>query len=256
MAPKPVATKLVMFPTRRAIIWDRSKYLTSFIALLVRLLRSSGGGLVLAGRRSSSRRSSSGVRIGVGNAVLELIDLGPAVVSLEGDGDGVLVGVDQRVHDGSQGGEVGGQGDGADGADGRLESGQELFLANIQDVGAEDLTVVVDLSNGHTIGEGRDVEHVQQGGLRGADLSTGHNELELADNFNGTTSNLGGNTEGLEERSLVWWHTSVSSWNENIQGSNGTSTSRGRDSVLDDLLADLLQVLVGEDEADIALTST
>jgi hypothetical protein len=39
-----------------------------------------------------------------------------------------------------------------------------------------------------------------------------------------------------------------------LEGSEGTSTGGSSDSVREDLVADLLQVTVGEDEADVALT--
>lgn len=237
----------------RKISQGNVKIRTTLIALLLGLLSSSRGRSLLLGRSCSSR-GSSGVSLGVSNTVLELLDLRPAVLGLDGDGEDLLVRVDNGVHDGSQGGEVGGQGDGADGANGRLERAKELLFRDVKDAGAEGLAVVVDLSDAHTVGEGGDVEHVQQGGLRGSDLSARLNELQLSGNFNGTTSNLGRDTQSLEERGLVWWHTSVSGRDEDIERSNGTGTSGSSDSVGENLLTDSLQVTVGEDEADVALT--
>lgn len=71
--------------------------------------------------------------------------------------------------------------------------------------------------------------------------------------FNGTTSNLGGYTKSLEERGLSWFHTSVTCWDVHIGGRDGTSTGWGSDPVGQDFLAGLLEVAVGEDEADVAL---
>ena len=62
---------------------------------------------------------------------------------------------------------------------------------------------------------------------------------------------IGGRT--LEERRLGGIETSVDGGNEDVQGSNCASSCRSSNSVGGDLLSDLLQVLVGEDEADITL---
>jgi hypothetical protein len=157
------------------------------------------------------------------------------------------------VHDGRQGGEVESQRDGGNGGDGLGQGAEELLLTNVEDAGGEDLALVVDLSNSQTVGEGRDVQQVEQRSLRGADLVASLNELEIGGNFNGTTSDLGGDTESLEERGLTRLHTGVSSRNPHIDGSDSTGTGRGGDTVGQDLVTNLLKILVGEDEADVAL---
>ena len=179
------------------------------IGLLLLLSGSGGGRGVTTGGGSGSGGSSRGVRVGVSDAVLELINLGPAVVGLDGDSEDLLVAVDEVVDNGRKGGVAGGQGDSSDGGDGLGEGSKELLLGDVKDIGTEDLTLLVDLGNGHTVGEGRDVEQVQQGSLGGTDLGTFLNELEVGNNFNGTTSNLGGDTESLEEGGLTGFHTSV-----------------------------------------------
>jgi hypothetical protein len=176
----------------------------------------------------------------------------PLVVDLDGGRDDVLVGVDQRVHDRGEGGVVDSQGDGGNGGDGAGEGLEELALLNVEDAGIEGLALVVDLSNAHTVGEGRDVQHVEQGGLGGTDLGAGLNELQIGGDFNGTTGDLGGDTEGLEERGLAGLHTSVSSGDEDIERSDGTGTGRGGDAVDENLLTGLLKVGVGEDETNVA----
>jgi hypothetical protein len=55
----------------------------------------------------------------------------------------------------------------------------------------------------------RDVQQVEEGSLRGTDLVSSLNELEVSGNFNGTTSNLGGDTESLEEGGLSGFHTTT-----------------------------------------------
>jgi hypothetical protein len=176
----------------------------------------------------------------------------PLVVDLDGDRDGVLVGVDQRVHDRGEGGVVDSQGDGGNGGDGAGEGLEELALLNVEDAGIEGLALVVDLSNAHTVGEGRDVQHVEKGGLGGTDLGAGLNELQIGGDFNGTTGDLGGDTESLEERGLAGLHTSVSSGDEDIERSDGTGTGRGGDAVGENLLTGVLKVGVGEDETNVA----
>ena len=183
--------------------------------VILRLLLLLFLGLLLSGRGvtttggSTDGRASGGVLVGVGDAVLELGDLLPLVVGLNGDRDDLLVGVDNGVHDGGQGGEARGQRDGGNGADGRGESLEQLGLLNVQDGSLEGLAVVVDLVDTHTVGEGRDVQQVEQGSLGGTDLVTGLDELQVGGNFDGTTGNLGGDTESLEERGLSWFHTTA-----------------------------------------------
>lgn len=226
------------------------------VLILVLLLLS--GGSLSSSRGSSvtasgSSRSSSSIGIGVGNAVLELLNLGPRVLGLDGDSEDLLVSVDDGVHDRGQGGVVEGQGDGGDGTDGAAEGLEQLLLADVENVGGEGVALVVDLLDGQTVGERRDVEQVEQGSLGGTDLGSSLNELEVGGNFNGTTSNLGGDTEGLEERGLSGLHTGVASGHPHIGGGKGTRTSGGGDLVVENLVTDGLEVGVGEDEADVAL---
>jgi hypothetical protein len=109
------------------------------------------------------------------------------------------------------------------------------------------------LTDAHTIGERRDVEHVKQGSLGGSDLATSLNELQIGRDFNGTTSNLGWDTESLEERGLSGFHTSITSGDEDIAWGNGTSTSGRSNLVGENLLTDILEVGIGEDKTDVAL---
>lgn len=189
----------------------------------------------------------------VGDALLELLNLGPAVLSGDGNGKNVLVGVDNRVHDGWESWEVDGKGDGGDGGDRAGEGLKELLLTDVENGWWEAVAVVVDLSNAHSVGERRDVEHVQKGGLRGTDFGAGLDELELSGNFNGTTGNLGWDTKGLEERGLSWLHSGVTGWDEDIIWGDGTSTGWSSDLVGENLLTDGLQVTVGENETNVAL---
>lgn len=174
------------------------------------------------------------------------------VVGGDRDGKDVLVGVDERVGDRGNGGDANSERDGGDGLDARRELVDEGLLLDVKDRGREDGTVVVNLNNSHTVGERRDVEHVKKGGLRRSDLGAGSNDLNVVDDLNGTTGNLGGDTEGLEERGLSGLHTGVAGGDVDVGGGNGTGTSGGSDLVRDNGLTDLLEVTVGEDEADVA----
>ena len=157
------------------------------------------------------------------------------------------------MDDGGKGGEVNGQGHTGDGGDSAAKGLEELVLADVQDIRGESVALVVDLGNSKTVGEGRDVEHVQQGGLRGTDLATRLDELEVGGNFNGTTGNLGRDTEGLEERGLAGLHTGVASGDPDIGRSDSTSTGRSSNLVGQNLVTDGFEVAVSEDETDVAL---
>ena len=257
------------FRTERLVEETEAHVVILRLLLLLLLLLSSGGGGT--GVTASSGSGSSGsIGLGVGNAVLELLDLVPLVLGLNGNSEDLLVGVDNGVHDGGQGGVVDSKRDTGNGGDGGRESLEQLGLLNVEDGAVEGLAVVVDLGDTHTVGEGRDVQQVKEGSLGGTDLVASLNELEVGGNFNGTTGNLGGNTEGLEERGLTRFHTAahmsvfpvvslshsvslrVSGGDVDITGGDGTSTSGGSDTVGEDLLTDVLEVTVGEDEADVA----
>lgn len=252
----PVQVNLIhgsRFPSMRMRLVEETEAHV-LIRLLVVLSGSGGsGGVTTGGGGGGSDRSSRGVSIGVSDAVLELINLGPAVVGLDGDSEDLLVAVDELVDNGRDGGVADSQGDGGDGGHGLGEGSKELLLGDVEDIGTEDLTLLVDLGDGHTVGEGRDVQQVQQGSLGGTDLVAGLNELEVGDNFNGTTGNLGGDTESLEEGGLTGLHTSVTTGDPDIIGSDGTGLGGSGDTVGEDLLLDVLEVTVGEDETDVAL---
>jgi hypothetical protein len=175
------------------------------------------------------------------------------VVGGEGDGEEVLVRVDKGVDDRGDGGDADGEGDGGDGADARGELGEEGALLNVEDRRGEDGAVVVDLDDGHTVGEGRDVEHVEQRRLGGTDLVAGRHDLDVVDDLDGTTRDLGRDTERLEEGRLSGLHAGVAGRDEHVVGRDGAGTGRGGDLVRDDDLADVLEVTGREDEADVAL---
>lgn len=211
------------------------------------------GGLSSWGSFGGGGWSGGCVGFWVGDAVLQLLDLGPAVLGNNSDGQDLLVGVDNGVHDRWKSWEVGGQGDSSDGSDGAREGLEQLRLLDVENAGWESIAGVVDLRDAHTIGEGRDVQHVEQGGLGSSDLGASLDELQVGSNFNGTTGNLCWDTESLEERGLSGFHTSVTGWDVDISGSYSTSSGWSGNLVGQNLVTDLLQVGVGEDKSDVAL---
>jgi hypothetical protein len=202
---------------------------------------------------SRGSRSSRGIGVRVGNAVLQLLYLRPAVFGLNGNGQNLLVAVDNGVYDGWQGWEVGSQRDASDGGNCAGESLEKLGFLNVENVGREGVALVVDLGDTHSVGEGRDVQHVEKSGLGCSDLASSLDELQVGRNFDGTTSNLGWDTESLEERGLSRFHTSVTSWDEDIGGSDCTSSGRSSNLVGENLIAYDFQIAVGEDESNVAL---
>ena len=152
-----------------------------------------------------------------------------------------------------EGREICSERDAGNGGDSAGESLEKLGLLNVENAGWKGVALVVDLSDTHSIGEGGDVQHVKQGSLGGSDLASGLDELQVGRNFDGTTSDLGWDTEGLEERGLSGFHTGVASRDVDICRSNGTSSGRSSNLVCENLVADGLEVAVGEDESDVAL---
>lgn len=189
----------------------------------------------------------------VSNTVLEILNLGPADISTNGNREDLFVAVHNRVYNRWEGRVVGSQGDSSDCSDGARERLEQLCLLNVENAGRECVALVVDLKDTHSIGEGRDVQHVEKGSLGSSDLATGLDELQVGGDFDGTTGNLGWDTECLEERGLSGFHTSVTSGDVDIIGGNGTSSGGSGNLVGEDLVTDGLQIGVGEDKSDVAL---
>ncbi|CAO0795535.1 unnamed protein product [Mucor circinelloides] len=224
---------------------------THIIILFLRLL---SGGFSSRGRRGlSSNGGSNSESFRVGNEFLDLLRTGEGIIGSNRDSQQVLVTVDDRVRNGSQSRITNSERDGGNLTDSSQQVGNQLGFFNIENIGREERSSIVNLDNTHTISEGRDVQHVQENSFGRTDLGARLDKLDIRDNFNGTTSNLGGDTESLEERGLSWFHTSVTTGNDNISRSNGTSTSRSSNTVGDDLFTDILEVTVGENETNVTL---
>lgn len=77
--------------------------------------------------------------------------------------------------------------------------------------------------------------------------------MDVVDDFDSTLVNLGRNVQSLQERGLGGFKTSVTSGDDDLAWSDGTSTSRGSNLVGIQDLAGFLQIILDEDEANIAL---
>lgn len=207
--------------------------------------------VVSSGKRVKSRREKQTTRQRWCSA--HLLGSLEGELGRDGDGDEVLVGVDQGVVDGDNGGEVDGERDGGDGLDRGEELVDEGLLVDVEHLGSEDGSVVEDLDDRHTVRERRDVEHVQEGGLGGSDSGSGGDDLDVGDNLDGSSGNLGRDRERLEEGGLSGLHAGVTSGDPDVLGGERSSSGGGGDLVVEDDLSDLLEVSRGEDESNVSL---
>ena len=216
------------------------------------------GGLGIPTRSSSSRRRSTPTTgRGKGRGVLEvslkrvrllegelLQTHRNSHASLEGIGDGVREGGKGRVPDL--------QGDSSDVAHGHSELGSEVSISEIQDLGVEEGAVVVDGLDDQPVGEGEDVQLLQQGGLGVPDLVALLQDLHGGGDLNLTLGNLGGDLQRLEERGLPGVTPSRARGDDHIARSSRPDTSRGGHAVLLHGFTHQAELAVGEDKADVA----
>lgn len=175
------------------------------------------------------------------------------IVCLDGNGEDVLVGVDERVRNRDDGRVRESERDACNRLDTGHEPADQFVLANVQYMRREGRPVVVDHRDSHAVCEGRNVQHVQEGGLGWTDSGPGMDDLDVLSDFDGTTGDLGRDRERLEEGCLSRFHTRVSGRDRDVYGSNGTSTSGGLYLVGDDDFANFLEVTGGKDEANVTL---
>lgn len=175
-------------------------------------------------------------------------------VVLEGESNGqnVLVAVDERVGNRSDGWVADRERDACNGGDLAHESLDQHFIGDVEDGSIKDIALVVDGADGHSVREWRDVEHVEQGGFRGTYFAAGRNDLDVVDDFNCSTGNLGGDSKGLEEGCFAWLHAGVSGGDGDVDGGEGASLGGGLHAVVEDQGADLLHVAVCKDEANVS----
>jgi hypothetical protein len=72
----------------------------------------------------------------------------------------------------------------------------------------------------HLVFERSNLELVEESSLTGGDLVINVDNLDWVNDFDLTFNNLGLNIQGLEERGLLWVHTSGTGGDGHISGGN------------------------------------
>lgn len=105
----------------------------------------------------------------------------------------------------------------------------------------------------HLVLEGSNLELVEQCGLTGGDLFTFGNNLDRVDDFDLTFNNLGLNVKSLEERSLLWVHTSGTGWDCHISRGEDADLGGGFSNLRVKNVFNQRQITVGEDHTSVQL---
>merc|ERR1719245_1552651 len=198
-------------------------------------------------------RGGSGELAGVRQELLQSLRLLEGDLGDGGHGEQVLHAIDDAVRDRGDGGVVDGQTDGSNIGDSGHELLLDVIISDVQDLGVEDGAVVVHLLDEEAVGEGRNLQHVEKGGLGGTNLVTNFDDWNVLDDLNCSLGNLGWDLQSLEERSLLRTHSSVLSWDGHIHGSNGSGLGGGRLLVGQKEIPDGDEFLLGEDKPDVHL---
>jgi len=116
-----------------------------------------------------------------------------------------------------------------------------------------DNTVVINNAGDKTIAEGTDVKLGQKGSLGLTDLLTSVDESGRGENLDLTLDDLSTDVKSLKEGGLSGLETSGTSRDDDIVGGNSTGLGGGTDLKRSDEVTDLVKVLLGEDETDVAV---
>ncbi len=116
------------------------------------------------------------------------------------------------------------------------------FFSDVQHLGAVDAAVIIHLLDDQPIREGRDV---------GAHLVSRFDQLNVAQDFNGSSGDLGGDSQSLEEEGLLWTKPGVLNRDGHLTQGDGTSAGSSGHFVCQQQIPDLSQILLGEDEAHV-----
>mmetsp|Transcript_43087 Transcript_43087/g.109033 ORF Transcript_43087/g.109033 Transcript_43087/m.109033 type:complete len:247 (-) Transcript_43087:361-1101(-) len=220
------------------------------LLLLFLGLRLGRGSCSTATATCRGRGGSKGLR--VGEVVLDLLGEREGVVDLQGDGQHVLVAVDDGVRNGGEGGVANGQAHRGQVAHAGSKLVGEVLLSDVEHLGRVDRAVLKDLHDDQAIREGLDAELGEQGGLRGAHALALCDDRHIAGDLDGTLGNLGGDVERLEEGRLLGAQASAARRDVHGQRRQQAHTRRRALLELADLVAGLDEVAVGEDQADVA----
>jgi len=173
-------------------------------------------------------------------------------IAFEGNGDAVVESVGNGVGEGGEGGVCKAR-DGSNHGYGGHELADENVVGEVKNGGAEDVTVVVDKVEHETVRERTNVHALKENGLGVANPVAGLANKHLGDDFNLTLGNLGGDVKSLEEGSLTGVTAGGASRAVHIGGGDGTNTGRGGHAVLEKEVTNFGEVLVGENETEVAL---
>merc|ERR1712235_110398 len=209
----------VFNPSLEKLIEETETHVIIFILFFLFNLGGCGGSSIGGG---SSNGGSGGELAWVGQELLELLGLLEGDLRDGGHGQEVLHTVGDAVRSAGYGWVSNLETDGGNVPNSAHEHVLDVVVGDVKDLGAEHGAGVVDLLDDEAVGEGRDLQHVEEGGLGGSDLVLLLDDVHILDNLNCTLGNLGWDGQSLEEGSLLRAHTSVLSWNCDINRSNGT----------------------------------
>jgi hypothetical protein len=133
------------------------------------------------------------------------------------------------------------------------EPANDVSLSKVKDLGGVESTIIIDHLRDESIVEGREVQHVEENSLGWTDLVAFAEDLDVVDDFNVTTNNLGLNVNSLEEGSLLGIKTRGTLVDHDNAWSDGAYTSRGSDAVLNASVTNVRKITVGEDETNVTL---
>lgn len=187
-----------------------------------------------------------------GKILLHFVSLGERVVGFNRNSQRVLVCIDKHVWGGSNGWVRNSQRQGSDNGDTLCKSLSEVVLCQIENIGAEDRSVVVNRNHNEAIWERPNSKLSEQCSLGGSHFLALVDELHRGDDFDSALVNFGGNVENLlhrqgeiltlvgnrkeangltssyenlEEGSLWWIKTGVSRWDNDVNWSYQTNAS-------------------------------
>lgn len=169
------------------------------------------------------------------------------------DRSDVLEGVDDQVGSGNLVGFSDGKGDSSDLVGGVGELGDDVSRVHVEDLRGKDGTVVVDSVDFHTVGEGLNIQFLQEDCFGVSDFLASSTDLEFLGDFNLTLVNLGGHVQGVEERDLRGIHTGGAGVNRDVDGGNHSDLGSSWLLVVFDDGSDFEDGGIGEDEADLSL---
>jgi len=128
-----------------------------------------------------------------------------------------------------------------------------IIKAHVENLALIDETIIIDNTGDKTIAEGTDVKLGKKGSLRLTDLLTGVDKSGRGKNFDLTLDDLSTDVKSLKEGGLSGLETGGTSRNNDIVGSDSTSLGGCTDLEGGNKLTDFAEILVGEDETDVAI---